>query len=147
MIRRGFLIWSFVLLVVAACAPVRTTQNAPGGGAVTSYMTLVEHLRASGLAIEAAGEVTQPFFTPVARVIRIGGTGEAQVYEYPTEEQAATEAARVKPDGSIGSSMPHWIAPPHYFRRRNLIVLYLGSDENTLLILRGVLGAEFAPQH
>lgn len=42
--------------------------------------------------------------------------------------------------------MPRWIAPPHFFRRRNLIVLYLGSDETTLLKLRGMLGDEFVGQ-
>lgn len=146
MVYRRSLCSLMVLLTVAACAPARMAQGERSGGAVTSYAFLVEHLRASGIAVEAAGNVTQPFFTPPARVIRLGTRGEAQVYEYSTEEQAAAEAARVKPDGSVGTSMPMWIAPPHFFRARNLIVLYLGSDDKTLLNLRGVLGAEFAGQ-
>ena len=147
MIRRWFLVSVFILLTSETCAPERTAEGTSGDrGAGTSYHSLVEHLRSSGLKVESAGEIEQPFFTPKARVIRIGATGEAQVYEYITEEQAAADAAKVKPDGSIGTSMPHWIAPPHFFRRGNLLVLYLGSDETTLLSLRGFLGTEFAGQ-
>lgn len=81
MVRRGFSC-SLLLLTVVACAPARTAQPSPAVGAVTSYALLVEHLRASGIVVEAAGEVAQPFFTRPARVIRLGTTGEAQVYEY-----------------------------------------------------------------
>jgi hypothetical protein len=141
-----FLFSIFILLTAETCAPPRTAGEPSGGSAGMSYESLVEHLRSAGLEVESAGEIEQPFFTPKARVIRIGTTGEAQVYEYATEDHAAADAAKVKLDGSIGGSMPHWIAPPHFFRRRNLIVLYLGSDENTLLSLRGLLGNEFAAQ-
>ena len=144
MIRRLFVIPLFILLTAEACAPTRTAPATTGGSAATSYQSLIEHLRASGLQVEPAGEIEQPFFTPKARVIRIGTAGEAQVYEYASEEQAAADAAKVQSDGSIGGSMPHWIAPPHFFRRANLLVLYLGSDETTLLKLRSFLGNEFA---
>ena len=145
MIRRLFLLLPiFVLLTAEACAPAQTGHQTSSGSAGMTYEELVQHLRSSGLKVESLGEVEQPFFTQKARVIRIGTTGEAQVYEYATEEQAAAEAAKVSSDGSIGGSMPMWIAPPHFFRRRNLLVLYLGSDETTLLNLRGFLGNEFA---
>jgi hypothetical protein len=153
MIRRLFLVPLFILLTAEACAPARMAPDTTGGSVGMSYQSLVEHLRSSGLTVEPAGEIEQPFFTPQARVIRIGTTsnaqprgGEAQVYEYATEQQAAADAAKVSSDGSINGSMPHWIAPPHFFRRRNLLVLYLGSDETTLLNLRGFLGNEFAGQ-
>lgn len=147
MIRRLFVFAIFVLLTAQTCAPGRTAQETSGdSSARMSYQSLVEHLRSSGLKVESAGEIEQPFFTPKARVIRIGTTGEAQVYEYATEEQATSDAAKVKPDGSIGTSMPRWIAPPHFFRRGTLLVLYLGSDESTLQSLRSFLGNEFAGQ-
>lgn len=142
MIRHLLLVPLFPLLFAAACAPAR--QAPAAGGPVTSYESLVERLRADGLQVEPAGVIEQPFFTPKARVIRIGAAGEAQVYEYPSEEKAAAEAARVQPDGSIGGSMPLWIAPPHFFRQRNLLVLYLGTDGQTLRTLRRLLGNEFA---
>ena len=144
MVRRLFVIPLFILLTGEACVSPRTEPATKGGA--TSYQSLVEHLRASGLQVESAGEIEQPFFTPNARVIRIGTTGEAQVYEYVGEEQAAADAAKIQSDGSVGGFMPRWIAPPHFFRRGKLLVLYLGTDETTMLALRGVLGNEFAGQ-
>lgn len=148
MIRRLFLLIPiFALLTAEACAPAsQTAHQTSSGSAAMSYGDLVEHLRSSGMKVESLGDVEQPFFTRKARVIRLGTTGEAQVYEYATEDQAAADAAKVSSSGSIGGSMPMWVAPPHFFRRRSLIVLYLGSDENTLLQLRGLLGTEFAGQ-
>jgi len=141
---RGLVVLA-VCSILIACAQV---QSSAGGSSASSdgirdYRSLVAHLRESGVRAEAAGEVEQPFFTPKAKVVRLGQAGEAQVYEYASEEQAAAEAARVNADGSIGTSMPMWIAPPHFFRRRSLIVLYLGSDEQMLLTLRGLLGEQF----
>jgi len=138
---------SLLLFMWIGCAAVKP----PGAGtfdanqgAVHDYRSLVSHLRKSGLPVDAVGDVEQAFFTPKAKVIRIGDSGEAQVYEYASEEQAAAEAAKVNANGSIGTSMPRWIAPPHFFRKRSLIVLYLGSDDYTLLALRGALGNQFA---
>lgn len=145
MTRRLYLFSVFILLTAQTCAPTGAPQETSAGsaGAVT-YASLVEHLRKAGLTVEPAGEIEQPFFTPTARVIRIGTTGEAQVYEYATEGGAAADAAKVSADGSIGGTMPMWIAPPHFFRRQNLLVLYLGRDEASLASLRGFLGNEFA---
>ncbi|HXI11169.1 MAG TPA: hypothetical protein VNM92_00790 [Thermoanaerobaculia bacterium] len=112
---------------------------------VLSYGSLVAQLREGGLRVETLDEIQQPFFTPPARVISIGD-GEAQVYEYVDDKSAATEAARVAPNGSIGGSMPMWIAPPHFFRKGRLIVLYLGSDVRSLGRMRELLGVEFAGQ-
>lgn len=146
MIRQMFLVSVFMLLTAEACTPAQTAPANADGSAGTSYQSLVAHLQSSGLNVESAGEIEQPFFTPKARVIRIGNTGEAQVYEYATDEQAAADAAKVQSDGSIDGSMPRWIAPSHFFRRGTVLVLYLGSDETTLRTLRGFLGNEFAGQ-
>ncbi len=138
---------TLLLIMWIGCTAVQPRGAATSDakpGVVHDYESLVAHLRKSGLRIEAVGDVEQPFFTPKAKVIRIGDSGEAQVYEYASEEQAAAEAARVNSNGSIGTSMPRWIAPPHFFRKRSLIVLYLGSDDDTLLALRGALGNQLA---
>ena len=135
-----------LVFAVLACARVQTpTRPAENeAGLVRDHISLFKHLQEAGFRVEAAGEVQQPFFTPRARVIRIGDTGEVQVYEYATKHQAAADASRVNRDGSIGTSMPMWIGPPHFFRKGSLIVVYLGSDDRTLLALRGLLGEQFA---
>ena len=37
-----------------------------------------------------------------------------------------------------------WIAPPHFFRKERVIVLYLGTDAKVLAVLTELLGAQFA---
>jgi len=136
-----------LLLFAVACTPVPPAADGIGASeTVRDSKSLVAHLRQAGLRVESAGQIEQPFFTAKAKVLRIGDSGEAQVYEYASEERAAAEAARVNADGSIGTSMPMWIAPPHFFRKGSLIVLYLGSDERTLSTLQRLLGAQFAGQ-
>lgn len=128
-------------LLLAACS---AAVPAPESRRATDYDSLVAHLRGAGLRVEDGGRIEQPFFTPPARVIRVGESGEAQIYEYASESAAADDAARVNRDGSIGTSMPMWIAPPHFFRSGSLLVIYLGSDETTLAVLRSALGTPFA---
>lgn len=135
-----------LLFYFAACAANGTDRvTAPPASIETGldYSSLVARLREGGLRVEPAGEIQQSFFTPRARVIRINDE-EAQVYEYAGEQSAASEASRVSPNGSIGGSMPMWIAPPHFFRKGRVIVLYLGSDSDTLGKVREVLGPELA---
>ena len=144
MIRRS-LISALLLAAFTACTPAQSSPETIGASeGPRDYRTLVAQLRQAGLAVESAGPIEQTFFTPQANVIRIGDLGEAQVYEYPTATQAEAEAASVNANGSIGTSMPMWIAPPHFFRSGSLLVLYLGSDERTLSTLRRLLGEPFA---
>jgi hypothetical protein len=68
-----------------------------------------------------------------------------QVFEYPDRAKAEKDAARVSADGmTIGTAKPHWLAPPHFFRRGKLIVLYVGNDEQVLRALQERLGPAFA---
>ena len=135
----GAAILSFALGAMALGIPPESST-----AAVHDYKSLVAQLKQSGLRVERVGGLQQSFFTPKARVIRINPPGEAQVYEYADGGKAASEAARVNADGSIGSSMPMWVAPPHFFRRDRLIVLYLGSDQRVLNVLGRLLGPQFA---
>lgn len=118
----------------------------PTGAPPQNYKGLVARMRQAGLRLEEGDIIRQTFFTPTARVIHYQGDGEAQVYEYADERKAASEARQVNADGSIGTSMPLWIAPPHFFRRDRLLVLYLGSDPKVLGALSRELGPQFAPR-
>ena len=142
----GALLLVFVPLFVISCDARRTapaTAREPGE-TVRDYASLVARLRGAGLTVEEAGGTEQPFFTPKARVVRIAGDGEAQVYEYADARKAESEARRVNADGSVGTSMPMWVAPPHFFQRDRLIVLYLGSDQRVLGALAAAMGAQLA---
>ncbi len=114
------------------------------GGPVTDYVSLIDNLRQAGATVEPAGELTQPFFSVNGRVIVVNG-GDVQVFEYADAVAAEAEAALVSPDGSsVGTSMPFWVAPPHFFKESKLIVLYVGDSEAVTDVLESVLGQQFA---
>ena len=79
-----------------------------------------------------------------ARLVSIEGEG-IQVFQYPDAAAAQAQAALVSPDGKqVGSSKPRWVSPPHFYKKANLLILYLGEDEKILKLLDSVLGPQFA---
>jgi hypothetical protein len=120
-----------VSLIATACAaPTPSPTPAPvppQGGQVTDYVSLVDNLRAAGATVNPAGEVEQPFFSVKGLVIKVNNN-DVQVFEYSDADAAENEAKTISPDGSsIGTSMPFWVGPPHFFKAEKLIVLYVGE--------------------
>lgn len=105
---------------------------------------LMNRLRARGLRVERAGEVSQPFFSVRGRVITVSGE-DVQVFQYRSAAAARREAGRVKNTGSgTDTSMVAWIAPPHFYRSGKLIALYVGDNREVMKALEAVMGAQFA---
>ncbi len=105
---------------------------------------LIADLRAAGATVSPSGEITQPFFTVKGQVIKVNGY-DVQVFEYATVEAADAEATQVSPDGtSIGTSIVLWVATPHFYKRGQVIVLYVGDDTDVIKPLKAVLGEQFA---
>ena len=124
-------------------APAQTGSSAKP---VTDYLSLLENLRVAKVQVEEGEEVSQPFFSVKGRIIRINGE-DVQVFQYTNSEAANAQAAEVSPTGSkIGTSSMSWLAPPHFYEREKLIVLYVGSSGNVIDTLKRVLGQQFAGQ-
>lgn len=106
---------------------------------------LVERLRAKGAAVKYESErVSQPFFTVKARILLVEDQA-IQVFQYANDATVEAEAQRVDPTGmTVGSSKISWMAPPHFYRRDKLIVLYVGNDSQVKSLLESVLGPQFA---
>ncbi len=105
---------------------------------------LIADLRAAGATVSPSGEITQPFFTVKGQVVKVN-SHDVQVFEYATATTSDAEAAQVSPDGSsIGTSIVTWIATPHFYKRGQVIVLYVGDDVDVINPLKAVLGEQFA---
>lgn len=105
---------------------------------------LINSLRARGVTVGRAGEVSQPFFSVRGRIITVSGE-DVQVFEYRSAAAARREARRVEKTGKgTGTSMVTWIAPPHFYRSGKLIVLYVGKNGDVMKALEAVLGRQFA---
>jgi len=124
--------------------PTPTPPVTSHGGPVIDYVSLVDNLRATGATVNLVGEVEQPFFSVKGFVIKVNDD-DVQAFEYSDANAAENEAKSISPDGSsVGTSMPFWVAPPHFYKVEKLIVLYVGENEDTLGILDSVLGPQFA---
>ena len=121
---------------------------------VYDYTSLLNDLGNAGATVdELTGSVSPIGFSVGGRSVGVNG-GTIQVYEFPHGLAADTEAGYVSPDGynitvPLGgdrsmSVHSDWFAPPHYYKKYTLIVLYVGENASLLEVLRSVLGPEFA---
>lgn len=136
---------------VAESYPVQATGGVivflKPDGAVIDYETLIDHLRSAGASVEPFGKVSQAFFSVESQVITVNG-GEVHVFEHADVAAADAEAEHISPDGSAfgrpPTTMVHWVATPHFYKRGRLIVLYLGHDTLVTRALEAGLGPQFA---
>ena len=123
-------------------------------GAETAGFTGVADLRVAladeGVRVRVKDGVAQPFLdADEMAVARLRGgalrrPAEVWVYAYDDREAAAADAAMIGPDGQPEGSRITWVEPPHFYRQGDVIVLYLGTDDEVLDLLRAVLGEPFA---
>lgn len=124
--------------------PPTVPGNSSGEGAVMNLAALVEDLQAAGAQAEQGDPVEQAFFSVPGQILKVNGA-DVQVFEYESEETMGTEASQVSADGgTIGTSMVSWVEAPHFFRSGRILVLYVGTDAQTLSLLEGALGEQFA---
>ncbi len=111
---------------------------------VLDRSALIQALRSHGANVEIASPISQPFFSVGGQILRVNG-GDVQTFEYASEADAQSDAARVSPDGfTIGTSIVSWVGTPHFFVAGRVIALYVGDDQPVLGPLQAVMGAQFA---
>ena len=113
-------------------------------GLVTDHVSLVDRLRAAGATVDPAGTISQPFFLLEGQLLSVNGE-DVQSFEFASEAETTTIADTVSRDGgSVGTSMISWIAPPHFYKAGQLIVLYVGSDSGVINTREKAMGSQFA---
>ncbi|HRH44807.1 MAG TPA: hypothetical protein PKY82_24425 [Pyrinomonadaceae bacterium] len=120
------------------------TRQASQTNFAGDYNSLIKKLRTNGLTVKRGGRVSQPFFSISGRILTVDGE-QVQIFEYKKKETAASEAGRISPSGSpVGTTMITWVAPPHFYKSGNLIVLYVGEKPKLIKALENALGRQFA---
>lgn len=137
----------FVALATLTGCPWEESASGPSAlvaERATDYASLLENLRNAGFSVEPGETAEQPFFSVEGQMLKVGGE-DVQVFQYPHPAAADAQAALVSPDGStVGTSKPHWIGEPHFYKRGRLLVLYVGDDDKVLKALDAALGRQFA---
>jgi len=139
---------SAVLLIfvftVSGCGNAATTAPSTQPAIVEDQASFLAALQAANATAEIGDSVTQDFFSPEGTLITVNGQ-DVQVFEYESAEAMESEASQVAPDGgSVGTSMMMWMDAPHFYKTGRILVLYIGSDEQTLTLLQSVMGTQFA---
>jgi hypothetical protein len=125
--------------------------SSPSPGQTESIFDLaafVGALENQGLSVKVVPETSESFFSGHASGVRVGKR-LVRVIEYRSAALMQREAAGVSPDGYQVQSersdvMVEWVAPPHFFKRGRVIVLFLGKDPSLISAIQSVLGPQFA---
>lgn len=115
--------------------------------------SVVRSLRAAGATVteqESGGSVG--FLHGAPHPLKVNGE-DVTIFEYGAPALADLDASTISADGStfhngfgpFGSViMVDYIAPPHFYKTGRVIALYVGSDAETLRLLREVFDPPFA---
>lgn len=106
-----------------------------------NYSNFLGELRSNtALTVEEMGQVQEPFFNVAGRQVRVNGA-DITVFEFP--DAAAHQGALqtiTENGGVVGAITPALVGRPNFYSKGNLIALYIGSDQQTLNLLRQRFG-------
>jgi len=133
-------------LLLTACG----TAPQSHGGPVQDQVSLIDALRKS-VTVDISGTVAQPFLHPQSgTAVRLSGPSLAgpadlQLFEYASAAGAQADAHQIRADGSgTATTIVDWMAPPHFFLKGRVLVIYVGNDSAVISLLRNLLGPQFA---
>jgi len=107
----------------------------PGKNTNNGYTDLIDYLQKAGLTVEPEGTADPllPCISAEKTFEMTVNSGKIQVFEFQDKEAADAQAERISPNGTsitnseIACSIL-FINTPHYFKKNNLIVLYVGKN-------------------
>ena len=106
--------------------------------------TLVSDLEGLGAVVSLGDSLSQPFFSVTGQEVTVNREA-VQVFTYPSPKEAQSDADLVDKTGfEVGTTMVSWVAPPHFFLKDNLLVLYVGGNSAVISLLQETLGPQFA---
>ncbi|WPC40149.1 hypothetical protein [Clostridium sp. JS66] len=88
-------------------------------------------------------------FLPTTRKRMIIGSEVIEIYLYNSNKEAEDDAKRIHSDGcgyrgSTRSVDVDWISYPHFYKKGNIIVQYVGENEKIISDLKDIFGEQFA---
>jgi hypothetical protein len=140
----GCIITGCIALVFIGAALFFHFQPQPG----YDYAAFVNELRMQQPDLVENGTVGTDMLHGTRRLLTIHGE-QISVYEYRSSAARENDQHHLDSSGSTYSTrfrsmIVDWIAPPHWYSKERIIVLYVGTDETIMASLQQMLGPEFA---
>lgn len=125
-----------VILAIASFLIQQTTGS--------EYQKIVSSFNASNLSVMSEQQVSQPFIPADGRLVKVNGE-DLQFYEFRSDADARQFALNVSPDATeIGNNNILWVGEPHLFMSKNVIAIYVGTNQQILNALSSSMGTQFA---
>jgi hypothetical protein len=84
-----------------------------------------------------------PFFSVIPKGLDVNGE-YIVIFEYPTKEEMEREASNIREDGNMKNASISYTSVPHFFKKGNIIVRYVGENQEIIKSLEQVMGRQFA---
>lgn len=111
---------------------------------VLNTQELTKLLEQYGYNAKATKDDKQGIFSGALTIITIDGD-IISAYEYKNNQQMEQEARTIGSDGSkIGNALYDFKSKPHFYKKGNIIVSYIGDNKETIKKIEQILGQQFA---
>jgi hypothetical protein len=120
-------------ILVASC-------GRSGPPRIVSADDLVEAIQDTGAETIDLGEASDEGFGVTGKRIGVD-SAETEVFEYESEDAREVVSSTIAPEATTVGGVPMaWVDRPHIWAAGRLIVVYVGTDGGTVLLLEGILG-------
>jgi hypothetical protein len=120
-------------ILIASCAR-------SGPPRIVTADDLMEAIQEMGAETIDLGEAPGDGFGVAGRRIRVD-SAEIEVYEYENADAREAVSSTIAPEATAVGEIPtSWPDRPHIWAAGRLIVVYVGTDGGTVLLLEGILG-------
>jgi len=132
-------LWLMAALWLSGCAvPVTAGTVTPAG--FQSGPELSAALQAAGAQTSTTDKTPVSFFGAPGQVWKVG-PAEVQVFSYPGTADREKVSRTIPSDAhSVNGQAVDWADKPNIWASGRLIVVYLGTDGGTILLLSGLMG-------
>jgi hypothetical protein len=128
------------LAAFAVIFPLLTSCRRAGPPQIETADDLVEAIRHVGVDVVDLGEAEAGGFGVPGRRIQVG-QAEVQVYGYASAEARQAISSTIPPEATAVGGLPAaWADRPHIWAEGRVIVVYIGTDGGTVLLLSSLLG-------
>jgi hypothetical protein len=136
--------FAFLSILLMATTILSACAGEPASAQSYGTEEFLADLASQGVKAEKGDELEQAFFSVTGNHVNLDAES-VQLFEYDSASTMESDAVLVDASGSsIGPSMVSWIATPHFYKKGRILVLYVGEAAQTLELLEGVLGQQFA---
>lgn len=103
----------------------------------------IEYIQNQGGKIKASEQSENNILKGKLTVLNINGKNIG-VFEYKDNQEMEEDAKTIVGSSFIGNTYYEWVEPPLFFKGGNIIVMYVGYDEENLEIIKKFMGRPFA---